>query len=268
MTSNNSSILGQVSVGVLVIGVLTLSFNLYRLSSENKSLKDKISLENSIHKNELSEILKRYDSVSNVLGTNTKRSSLLFKTVIHPEGAVKQPQAVTADLKKTEKVKQKIASTKTKERKKTAKAASNELSSLENDDADLKSKQLKAMNVSVRGVKIIYSDFLETNRSNKIDQIRICYTLAYNENIGRGNQEIFYQIVNPEHTVLSNGLHPNEKYNSDLDCTARGIVFYDNKATDVCAFVDVDKKKLIKGDYEVNIIHQDRIIGTANFQFR
>lgn len=263
MARNNSIRLIQVSAGVLLIGILALSFNLYRLSVENKTLKDKISLENSLHKNELSEILKRYDSVNHMLITKTKGVVLPFRSGLHSDTFSK-----TDSIAKMEKIRQKIISAKLKaEKRKPAKSLA-EANDLSDDNTETASRYLKALNVSVRGVKIIYSDYLETNRSKKIDQIRICYTLGYNELFPKGNQEIFYQIINPENMVLANCSHPDEKFNCDLSCTAKGLVFYENKATDVCAFVDVDKKKLVRGDYEVNIIHQDRIIGTANFQFR
>lgn len=263
MASNNATKLVQVSVGVLLIGVLTLSFNLYRLSVENKTLKDKISLENSLHKNELSEILKRYDSVNGMLVTRSDRKTVLLK----PDMYLKSISKADSISSKVEKVKRKILTTKVKTEKRKSVKSLAELND-PSDNEELPSKSLKALNVSVRGVKIIYSDYLETNRSKKIDQIRICYTLNYTESIPKGNQEIFYQIVNPENVVLANCSRSDEKFNCDLSCTAKGIVFYENKATDVCAFVDVDKKKLIRGEYEVNIIHQDRIIGTTNFQFR
>ncbi|WP_300487532.1 hypothetical protein [Flavobacterium sp.] len=264
MVRKSATKLIQVSVGVLLIGVFTLSFNLYRLSVENKTLKDKLSLENSLHKNELLEILKRYDSVSNMLVGRTKAAMTPFKSTVPSNTLLK---TVGTSHFKTEVVKNKPLSAKIKaEKRKPVKSLAE--SDTPSDNTDASSKYLKALNVSVRGVKIIYSDYLETNRSKKIDQIRICYTLGYNETVSKGNQEIFYQIVDPEHMVLANCSHPDEKFNCDLSCTAKGIVFYENKSTDVCAFVDVDKKKLIRGDYEVNIIHQDRIIGTANFQFR
>ncbi|UUC46098.1 hypothetical protein [Flavobacterium cerinum] len=264
MASNNATRLIQVSVGVLLTGVLTLSFNLYRLSVENKTLKDKISLENSLHKNELSEILKRYDSVNGMLVNRSDKNTVLFKPDMH----LKSFSKADSISSKAEKAKRKILTTKIKTEKRKSVKSLAELNDHPSDNEELPSKNLKALNVSVRGVKIIYSDYLETNRSKKIDQIRICYTLNFTESIPKGNQEIFYQIVNPENTILANCSRSDEKFNCDLSCTAKGIVFYENKATDVCAFVDVDKKKLIRGEYEVNIIHQDRIIGTANFQFR
>lgn len=262
MARNNSIRLIPVSVGMLLIGVLALSFNLYRLSVENKILKDKISLENSLHKNELSEILKRYDSVNHMLITKKNGVVLPFKVDLHSKTFPKRDSIV-----KMEKIRQKIISAKVKTEKRKPTKSLAEVHNL-SDNAETTSRYLKALNVSVRGVKIIYNDYLETSRSKKIDQIRICYTLGYNEAVAKGNQEIFYQIINPENMVLANCSHPDEKFNCDLSCTAKGIVYYENKATDVCAFVDVDKKKLVRGDYEVNIIHQDRIIGTANFQFR
>ncbi|THF49447.1 hypothetical protein E6C50_11915 [Flavobacterium supellecticarium] len=264
MVRKSATKLIQVSVGVLLIGVFTLSFNLYRLSVENKTLKDKLSLENSLHKNELLEILKRYDSVNSMLVGHTKAAMTPFKSATPSNTLLK---TIGTGHIKTEVVKNKPLSARIKkEKRKPVKTVAESDTSSATSDAS--SKYLKALNVSVRGVKIIYSDILETNRSKKIDQIRICYTLGYNETVPKGNQEIFYQIVNPEHMVLGNCSHPDEKFDCDLSCTAKGIVFYENKSTDVCAFVDVDKKKLIRGDYEVNIIHQDRVIGTANFQFR
>ena len=58
-------------VGFLVIGLAIVSFKLYDFSVQNKRLKDKISLEKSIHQNQISEILNRYDSLKEYNEENT-----------------------------------------------------------------------------------------------------------------------------------------------------------------------------------------------------
>lgn len=70
------------SVGFLLIGMLVVSFKLYTTSKQNEHLKDKITLENNLHQNQISEILRRYDSLDKItekIKKSNQKSKNLFK---------------------------------------------------------------------------------------------------------------------------------------------------------------------------------------------
>lgn len=154
-------------VGFLVVGMIIISFKLYDFSVQNKRLKDKISLEKSIHQNQISEIIKRYDSLREYREEKT--------ALVRAETKAKVDEAVEKKVF--------FAS-----RNVTKKAAV---------------KKLKAVNVSARGVRLISKDAVETSVSSKIDQVRVRFTLEKNRDIEPGEKQIYIQIYNPKNRLLT-----------------------------------------------------------------
>ncbi|ESU24340.1 hypothetical protein FEDK69T_07830 [Flavobacterium enshiense DK69] len=154
-------------VGFLAVGLITVSFKLYDFSLKNKELKDKISLEKSIHQNQISEILKRYDSV------NEKYSNNVSDVKVSAS-----PKSVSISAEKNNKV---VVKT----------------------NPEILVKKLSAVNVSARGVRIISNDVVETTVSSKIDQVRVRFTLEENKDVKPGNKTIFIQVVNPKNRLLT-----------------------------------------------------------------
>ena len=84
------------SVGFLLIGMLVVSFKLYNTSKQNENLKEKLSLESTLHQNQISEILRRYDSLDKITD-KTKKNSELSENFTKKELAVKAiPKSKTA----------------------------------------------------------------------------------------------------------------------------------------------------------------------------
>ncbi len=154
-------------VGFLAVGLITVSFKLYDFSLKNKELKDKISLEKSIHQNQISEILKRYDSVNEKYADN---SSQVKVSASPTNDGVSVKGNYPAVVKTTPK---KLV------------------------------KKLSAVNINAHGVRIVLNDAVETTVSSKVDQVRVRFTLEKNKDIGPGNKTIFIQVVNPKNRLLT-----------------------------------------------------------------
>lgn len=153
-------------VGFLVIGLIIVSFKLYDFSVKNKQLKDKISLEKSLHQNQISEILKRYDSLKEIRDEKKVIVKKEFKSE-HENPDKPRLLAVHTATKKT------------------------------------KVKYLKAINVSARAVRIISKDVVETSIASKIDQVRVRFTLEESKDIESGDKQLFIEIVNPNNRLLA-----------------------------------------------------------------
>ncbi|HSD15510.1 MAG TPA: hypothetical protein VLB74_12740 [Flavobacterium sp.] len=167
MPQNKLLHLTTFGVGLLAIGLITVSFKLYDFSLKNEELKDKIKLEKSIHQNQISEILKRYDSLNKEFAD---KSMVAKKPMTANAGVLPAKQNVDYDSKSNSK----------KEREK-----------------------LTALNISARGVHLISDDVVETNVSSKIDQVRVRFTLVENKDIESGIKKIFIQVTNPKHRFLT-----------------------------------------------------------------
>lgn len=167
MFQNKRPYLPTFSVGVLIIGLTTASYKLCDLSVKNKELKDKITLEKSIHQNQISEILRRYDSVNE---KQVKKTTEIKDREINGRG-YEQPEQNLKFVNKriTEAV----------------------------------DKKLSAKNINARAVRMISQDFVETTMSSKIDQVRVRFTLEENKDFEPGKKKIFIQIINPKNRLLA-----------------------------------------------------------------
>jgi len=139
---------------------------MYDFSVQNQRLKDKISLEKSLHQNQISEILKRYDSL--------KENREVKKMIVKEETKSEQENSVKPHLLAVHTAAKKV-----------------------------KANKLKAINVSARAVRVISKDVVETSIASKIDQVRVRFTLEENKGIEPGDKQLFIQIVNPKNRLLA-----------------------------------------------------------------
>ena len=204
------------SVGFLLIGMLVVSFKLYITSKQNESLKEKLYLENTLHQNQISEILRRYDSLDKIT-EKTQKSIDLSKNFTK-----KKLQMEAAPKRNPE-----------------------------------KESKLQAVNLNVRGVRKVGRDVVETNNSNKIDQLRICFTLEQNKLITPGNKRIQVQIRNPKNRLLN--------LDSDQNRLVKEV-YYNCFATDACLFVDLYQHEIIAGNYSIKVLCNDEVIAATNFR--
>lgn len=204
------------SVGFLLIGILVVSFKLYTASKQNESLKDKLSLENTLHQNQISEILRRYDSLDKIT-EKTKKKPEISKNFSKNETSSKSIQ-------------------------------------LTHPKREIK---LQALNLNVRGVRMVGKDVVETNNSTKMDQLRICFTLEQNKLIEPGNKRIVVEVRNPKNRLLN--------LDGDPDRLVKEV-YYNRFATDACLFVDLYQHEIIVGNYTINVLYENEIIATTNFK--
>jgi len=144
---------------MLAVGLTIVSFKIYDFSLKNKELKDKISLEKSIHQNQISEILKRYDSVNK--NYTDKIVDVKKYPVLSPKPVVSPKKDIAVKRSYSPVVK-----SRTKEVK----------------------KKLVAANINACGVRLISEEIVETTVSSKIDQVRIRFTLEENKDLESGNK--------------------------------------------------------------------------------
>ncbi len=131
-----------------------------------------------------------------------------------------------------------------------------------------KSRNLTATNVYANGIKIVSNNIIETKRLSSTQQIKVCFSLLENNATYSGNKDIYIQIINPDNRIVSKNDDFVEINNQSLHYSAKTNVFYENEQLDVCVFVDSDKNKLVKGDYEINIFSGTNIIGNTVFSLK
>lgn len=126
---------------------------------------------------------------------------------------------------------------------------------------------LKTININARGVRVL-NDHNKNINDQPIEELRVCFTLLGTEYVGKGNKKIYIQIINPNDQIISKDkdyiLDDNQNkiiYTSKIDAA------YNQLDTDICAFVDLQKGKIIKGIYVINLIFDGKKIGSTKYHY-
>ena len=107
----------------------------------------------------------------------------------------------------------------------------------------------------------------ETKRASRADKIRVCYTIAPNTLAQAGDRVLYVQVINPDNNII--GDKSNITFGQDLLTYSKSeIVFYENKALDVCAIVGTTGQDVLKGSYTINIFDAQRQIGSTTLMLK
>lgn len=132
-------------------------------------------------------------------------------------------------------------------------------------------KTLAATFIHAHGVKIKKSGkIVETRRSRRADQIKVCTTLPANPLLEPGQQVIYVQVVNPKGEVIGSKDIITLENGEEKIVSASKEFTYDGLKTDVCLFVIPQNKEdeLVKGEYMITFFHNGRAAGTSNFTLK
>lgn len=257
--------------GALAVLCSVLIYQLVRNHSVHGELETKSKLENIALQNQIDEIFSKYDSLKAATDANAYTSRPVIgedfpKVVFEDDSKV----ANKINLLKTsiEKDKSEVVfltnriSFNTKEL--------NKLFVDDNKESDKKSVKkihyLSAVNVNAKGVKIL-SDLYTSSPERNIQQIRVCFTLENNEFITKGDKNIYIQVVNPKNQIISVNNTSLETGETTLTYSEQVTAYFNQKDTDVCTYVNLEKNKTVKGKYLVNIYADFKKIGSTTFEY-
>lgn len=128
--------------------------------------------------------------------------------------------------------------------------------------------QITGSNLLARGVIQRNSGkFLNTARANRAKMIRVCYTINENKLAEAGDLYLFVQVLNSKGNMI--GISREETFPSGekLKFNSRTTIPYTNKNFNVCELV-LPVQEFEKGDYTVNIFHEDRLLLTSVLQLK
>lgn len=105
----------------------------------------------------------------------------------------------------------------------------------------------------------------ETTRLDRIDKLRICFTLRENPIASAGEKEVFLRILRPDSLVITSSPDNLFDYdNNKLIYTESRRVEYLNQDIEMCIFVD-NTGDFITGNYKADLFLDGNMIGTCNF---
>lgn len=109
---------------------------------------------------------------------------------------------------------------------------------------------------------------IPTERASRTDKIRICFTVAKNNLVQAGDQELYVQVIDPK----SNTLGANEQVTFDDKTLNYSIVSkfnYENSSLNICEFVESKTSKdFEKGRYIVNVFNEKDLVSTSEFTLK
>lgn len=259
-----------------ITSVLTcfFAYQNYQISQNNEKSNENFADEKQILQTQIEEILIKYDKVKSE-NENLKKDK---KEIIEKYNASqtnlvqykytndKTPAGQIKNLKtQNEELKNQIGEIETKIESNKIKINQLEEHNYVADEINV--KQLKAINVNARGVRVL-SDLYKKNKVLPIQELRVCFTLEGTEFVGNGNKKIYIQIVNPNNQIVSVDRDVfSDSEGNKIIYSSKTDVAYNQKDTDVCAYVDLEKNKTIKGTYQINLFYNSAKIGSTSYQY-
>jgi FlaG/FlaF family flagellin (archaellin) len=105
----------------------------------------------------------------------------------------------------------------------------------------------------------------ETTRIDRIDKLRICFTLRENPIAKAGEKTVYLRIMRPDSIVIATSSDNLFDFNdSKLIFTASRQAEYLNQDIDMCIFVD-NSKDFIPGNYKAELYLEGTQIGGCSF---
>ncbi|MGV7105913.1 hypothetical protein [Flavobacterium sp. U410] len=254
----------------LLISVLSVfaSFGYLSVYQKYKMLSSKATIESQLLQNQLDEMIKKYDSVHYVLEQGNVITVVSTSKVIEPMKYKIDSNRIVEQINvlKTRITKDESNLIELEKKVQNSKDILKKLQSFKKADERIDPNRLNAVNVNARGVKIL-SNVYKDNKRSKIQEIRVCFTLEASDFVMPGTKKIYIQVVNPDgETISVNNTYVEQ---NDIKLHYSGFVeaFYNKKDTDVCAYVPLERNKIEKGTYKINIFNNFLKIGATTFQY-
>lgn len=267
----------KISYGIIAFFLIATFYGFYTITSKHNTLIEQSNTENKLLQNQFDEILKKYDSLNYII--ENEEAKEVEKAI---KEAIKDSKNFKIDSGKIliddKSIAYKINTLKIEitddaneiidinNRIEKNKKILNQLESINSKGYKVKYDKLTALNINARGVKIL-TDLYSRSNTKTIQQIRVCFTLEGNEFVKYGKKDLFIQIVNPKHQIISTDSSFVELDDVKLMFSEKMEVSYNQKDVDICAYVDLEPKKTMKGKYIINIYNSFSKIGSTIFEY-
>jgi hypothetical protein len=131
-----------------------------------------------------------------------------------------------------------------------------------------------AYNVEAYGVRFTGSGReRETDKANKIERVKVCFTLGENKLIEPGIKTVYIRIIRPDGVVVTQRLESGNTFDfqgQQIEYTSKKEIDYQNKDTYTCIFwtKKSDSEPAMEGVYNVSVYADGAQIGKTSFELR
>jgi hypothetical protein len=134
---------------------------------------------------------------------------------------------------------------------------------------------LKAINMEAAGIRMRSGGEKEvtTDKVQRVDQVRVCFTVGENEIASPGKKDIYIRIARPDQEILVKSRiddYSFEYQGERLQYSVMQTIEYENLAVDLCVYwkKEYSNQEMMAGLYHVDIFCENAIIGHTTFTLR
>lgn len=284
---NYRLITGSLIVGIAVLSIV--SFTNYQSTQAHQQF---LEQEKKLVEIELSQMIKRYDEVSQ---KNNLMTSQLEITKKDNENSLELVKSLRTELSVIPKMESQVSVLKSKnkdlsnevnsvnlkyselekENLNANEALQNQLianTSLSDENKSLKEKFKKASiltanSFQAKALNTTLGKTAVTSKASKTQSIEVSFTIGENVFAETGEKDIYIQILNPENNVFADkgAISFGE---SSLIYSNKKIVHYNNYALEVSVAINAleDDQPLIAGSYYITVFNKDQKLGSTRLQ--
>jgi hypothetical protein len=295
--SNNTMLAILIILAIIVIGLIIVLFqtrsNLKNLVTEKEQQRSELKLELDsllvehdkvkVEYGQLSDSLQSKDSIIQANATEIRRLLDTEWEYYKVKKKLAQLQVVAQGYVRQMDSLYRVNATLSEENvaiKKDLKDLRKEKEQIENDRKVLSGKVeiaavLKAINMEAVGLRLRSGSEKEvtTDKVQRVDQVKICFTVGENELATPGKKDIYIRIARPDQEILVKGISDEysfEYQGERLQYSIMGSIDYQNRALDVCVYwkKEYSSQEMKPGLYHVDIFCENAIIGHTTFTLR
>lgn len=278
----------RLTLGVLIVAILALAALGFTNFKDLQSDYDYLTHEKKLLQKELTDFIDQYDSLGS---ENVSLKSSFETTKRKAEIALDSLDILKADLNVLYRFKKELLLLKKKNSQLMADSMAVVIDELKDNNEMLqesnaqneelaeklakenkilkstleKASALRANSIAAKGFRLKKTGVrIETKKALNAEFIEVCFILAENPLINRGEKKIFLQVLSPEGNVLSDS---GVAYYgiSSLIYSKSMTVKYEQLAQEYCAEIPNDES-FEKGLYFVSVYHEDKLLGTTQIQ--
>lgn len=110
---------------------------------------------------------------------------------------------------------------------------------------------------------------VSTSRAKATDKLKVCFTIADNVIAQAGDREFFIEVLDPQGNVLGESFSKTNDSGASVTYSKGTDFYYENRALDVCDFVNKPAGDFQKGNYMVNVYDNGlKLLGTSKFELK
>ena len=110
---------------------------------------------------------------------------------------------------------------------------------------------------------------VSTTKAKRTDKFKICFTVAKNIIAEAGDRSFFVEVLDPEGNVFGENSSKTNDLGTSITYSKATVFYYENKALDVCNYINKPADNFQKGNYLVNVYDDKlKLLETSRFTLK